>query len=354
MADAERWAAGIAGSGVRDRRRDRHQSGRRHRRSRLRGALEAVHPLTPRRFSLLQGSVGRRRVKLAPVGVGSQVRSPWCCWAMRRAMARPRPWPGLLGSSRTKRSKIRSRWCSGTPGPSSATQRLDVSVAPLKLHLYSAGGLDGSEGVVDEVAEDAFERIGVAAHGGVVVGAEHDRARGCACVCVFDEWARDRGEVDGRGLDVLRGGRVRGGRRRGGRVVRCRGRRLLRGGRARAVRVARAGGFRRLPGGRRSGCGARGRRRRGSGGLRRRWRVLPRWLSRGRRPSGRRLAARLPSSVSVRLGSRRSFESPWAMRVAVSMTAESGRRAVRVPRRTRRLASASAAAATSSSTRSSW
>ena len=31
-------------SGVRDRRRDRHQSGRRHRRGRLRGALEAVHP----------------------------------------------------------------------------------------------------------------------------------------------------------------------------------------------------------------------------------------------------------------------------------------------------------------------
>ena len=45
MADAERWAAGIAGSGVRDRRRDRHQSGRRHRRGRLRGSLEAVQPL---------------------------------------------------------------------------------------------------------------------------------------------------------------------------------------------------------------------------------------------------------------------------------------------------------------------
>ena len=34
-------------SGVRDRRRHRHPSGRRHRRSRLRGALEAVHSLTP-------------------------------------------------------------------------------------------------------------------------------------------------------------------------------------------------------------------------------------------------------------------------------------------------------------------
>ena len=47
MADAERWAAGIAGAGVRDRRRDRHQGGRRRRRSRLRGALEAVYPLRP-------------------------------------------------------------------------------------------------------------------------------------------------------------------------------------------------------------------------------------------------------------------------------------------------------------------
>ena len=48
MADAERWAAEIAGSGVRDRRRDRHQGDRRHRRRRLRGALEAVLLLTPR------------------------------------------------------------------------------------------------------------------------------------------------------------------------------------------------------------------------------------------------------------------------------------------------------------------
>ena len=44
MADAERWAAGMPGSGVCDRRRDRHQGDRRQRRGRLRGALEAVHP----------------------------------------------------------------------------------------------------------------------------------------------------------------------------------------------------------------------------------------------------------------------------------------------------------------------
>jgi dipeptidase E len=32
------------GAGIRDRRRDRHQGGRRHRRSHLRGELEAVYP----------------------------------------------------------------------------------------------------------------------------------------------------------------------------------------------------------------------------------------------------------------------------------------------------------------------
>jgi hypothetical protein len=58
--------------------------------------------------------------------------------------------------------------------------------------------LDGGEGVVDEVAEDAFERVRVAAHGGVVVGVEGDARVGCACVCVFEEWACNRCEVDQR------------------------------------------------------------------------------------------------------------------------------------------------------------
>ena len=46
MAEAESGRP-VSGSGVRDRRRDRYPSGRRHRRSRLRGALEAVYALTP-------------------------------------------------------------------------------------------------------------------------------------------------------------------------------------------------------------------------------------------------------------------------------------------------------------------
>ena len=42
LANIERWAAGISGAGVRDRRSDRRQSDRWRRRGRLRGALEAV------------------------------------------------------------------------------------------------------------------------------------------------------------------------------------------------------------------------------------------------------------------------------------------------------------------------
>ena len=48
MADAERWAAGLPKSCVRDRRPNRHKSGRWHRRSRLRGALEVLCPLIKR------------------------------------------------------------------------------------------------------------------------------------------------------------------------------------------------------------------------------------------------------------------------------------------------------------------
>ena len=44
MANAEQWAAGMPVPGYAIDDRDRHQSDRRHRRSRLRGALEAVHP----------------------------------------------------------------------------------------------------------------------------------------------------------------------------------------------------------------------------------------------------------------------------------------------------------------------
>lgn len=55
---------------------------------------------------------------LALAGVGSQVRSPLL---VGDAACDGKPRPGLLGSNRTKRSKMRS-WCGwGTPGPSSAT-----------------------------------------------------------------------------------------------------------------------------------------------------------------------------------------------------------------------------------------
>ena len=46
MAEAEQMGGRHRGSGVRDRRPDRHQGGRRHRRGRLRGALEALPRVT--------------------------------------------------------------------------------------------------------------------------------------------------------------------------------------------------------------------------------------------------------------------------------------------------------------------
>ena len=64
------------------------------------------------------------------------------------------------------------------------------------MHLDSAGWSDGGEGVVEEIAQDPFERVGVAAHGGVVVGAQRDGRVGRAGLGVFDERADDRDEVD--------------------------------------------------------------------------------------------------------------------------------------------------------------
>ena len=61
-------------------------------------------------------------------------------------------------------------------------------------------------------------------------------------------------------------------------------------------------------------------------------------------------AAMLPSSVSVRLGRKRTVLSPAAIRVAVSITCVSGRKALRVARRTSSVASARALRATSTST----
>jgi dipeptidase E len=49
------------GAGVCDRRSDRHTSGRRHRRSRLRGALEAVHPQPGSKRSEVRLKSGRNR-----------------------------------------------------------------------------------------------------------------------------------------------------------------------------------------------------------------------------------------------------------------------------------------------------
>src|SRR5205085_8866496 len=65
--------------------------------------------------------------------------------------------------------------------------RLGVAVAPAQLHVDLAVGFDCGEGVLDEVAEHALERIGVAAHEGVVVGPDGDGGVGGAHARVFDE-----------------------------------------------------------------------------------------------------------------------------------------------------------------------
>jgi hypothetical protein len=79
----------------------------------------------------------------------------------------------------------------GHAGPVVCDARLDVSVETSKLHVNSTGGLDGGEGVVDQVAEDAFERIGITVHRGVVVRAERDGRARRARVCLFDQRACD-------------------------------------------------------------------------------------------------------------------------------------------------------------------
>jgi hypothetical protein len=79
----------------------------------------------------------------------------------------------------------------GHAGPVVCDARLDVSVDASQLHVDSTGGLDGVEGVVDQVAEEAFERIGIAAHRDVVVRAECDGRVRRAYMCLLDQWACD-------------------------------------------------------------------------------------------------------------------------------------------------------------------
>ncbi len=81
MADAERCRRN-PGSGIGDRRRDRHQGDRRHRRRRLRGALEAVLLLTPAGSAAsLANLTSRARMRKScetgqPISVVRQLESP--------------------------------------------------------------------------------------------------------------------------------------------------------------------------------------------------------------------------------------------------------------------------------------
>ena len=58
---------------------------------------------------------------------------------------------------------MRSRSVFGYAGSVVGDERLDVPVAPPQLHVDAAAGSDCGECVVEEVAEDSLERVGVAA-----------------------------------------------------------------------------------------------------------------------------------------------------------------------------------------------
>jgi len=144
-------------------------------------------------------------------------------------------------------------------------------------------------GVVEEVAQEPFERVGIAAHGRVIVGGERDGRLRLAGPGVFEERARDRGES----TDVLSGRASR--RASPSRSLMRRPSRSLSRATA-ASRRSRSG---------RSGCSRRSVSTlacRAATGVRsfvggvgeearvaRRWLVPRRWPLRGRRASGRTL-----------------------------------------------------------------
>ena len=85
--------------------------------------------------------MGSRSVNDAPCELGSQVSSPPCWRAMRRAIASPSPVPSSLSSSREKRWKMRSRSCSGMPGPLSVIRTSTVSPCTrASTSILPAGG----------------------------------------------------------------------------------------------------------------------------------------------------------------------------------------------------------------------
>src|SRR5581483_11089351 len=84
----------------------------------------------------------------------------------------------------------------GYPGTVVCHAGLDVSIEPSKLHVDLATGSDGGEGVVDEIADDAYECVRVAVDHRVVPGVEGDRDAWCAGRRVGNERSRDRCELD--------------------------------------------------------------------------------------------------------------------------------------------------------------
>ena len=127
---------------------------------------------TPAGHRRLGRSSGRRMTKRAPPS-GDRVTSasPPCASAIARTIASPSPAPPWSrpreASRRAKRSKMRRRSTSGTPGPSSSTTRATRSPSLRSAQADQALGLR----VDDRVAQEVAQRLGET----VRVGVDDDR-----------------------------------------------------------------------------------------------------------------------------------------------------------------------------------
>ncbi|GCD97817.1 hypothetical protein EHYA_05514 [Embleya hyalina] len=116
------------------------------------------------------GPVGRTtRNRAPPPDASSTITLPWWAATSRRTMARPGPTPpesrSRLGSRRTNRSKMWSRWARG-PGPSSATRSTAVCPSADGATVGRTADEVVGRGVVGGVARDPGELPGVAVHPG--------------------------------------------------------------------------------------------------------------------------------------------------------------------------------------------
>ena len=294
-------------------------------------------------------------MKLAPPWFGSQVRSPSCWRAIRRAMARPSPLPGAAAFESDEALEDPLALAFGDAGPVVGDPRFDVAVGAAECDGTSPPGRDRRERVVEQVAKSSGERVGspltvVSAERRSVTLACGARARLLRTAVSASDLASDRAS-NGVARASSRASPSRSSTSRPRRAASRASAASI--GLVRGARAVRAAGSRCWPAARRSACAARARRRRGTGEWPRRSRVPSSAADSSASTIWSNAAAMLPSSVSVRLGRRRCARVAAGDPASRSRsTWTSGRSAARVPRSTSSAASASATSATSSSTRS--